>query len=229
MSDPAPHNARFSFAAPLAACGLAIVSALICYFAAGAPLGLFFAGVASAAILLPYLCLINERLSQRVLIAGAFVAGNAIVWLLAIGSITILQWLACSLVLAGFALALLGMLSILIKLIRSPIAAAAIVVTLALAWLTWPIWLSPHLHGADSENFVSWLVWLHPLFAINGALPNLGTWTHQPIMYHLTNLGQDVPYTLPQSVWPCVALHGLIGTALLFASSRPKKHSAASR
>src|SRR5439155_18913499 len=128
--------------------------------------------------------------------------------------ITVLQWLLCDIVLIAFASAVAGQAVAMVKVTRHLLAASAITVILNFAWLSWPIWLAPHLSGARQTMLVSWLVWLHPIFAINGALSDLGTWTHQPIMYHLTNLGQDIPYTLPASVWPCAMAHGLLAIFL---------------
>jgi hypothetical protein len=87
--------------------------------------------------------------------------------------------------------------------------AAAIVIVLALAWLAWPIWLSPALEGR--QTLVNWLVPAHPLLAINGQLSQLGIWTERPLMYRWTVLNQDVSYEMPGNpVW-CIAVHGLIG------------------
>jgi hypothetical protein len=59
------------------------------------------------------------------------------------------------------------------------------------------------------------LVVEHPIFTLNSIFPSLGVWTQQRLMYQLTPLGQDVPYRLPTSIWPCVLLHGVIGLCLL--------------
>ena len=87
-------------------------------------------------------------------------------------------------------------------------SAAAIATLLALAWLTWPIWFSPALRGPGAEKLVAWLVAAHPLFAVNGMLHlRLGIWNEFGIAYHLTSLQDEVAYSLPNSVFPCVLLH----------------------
>jgi tetratricopeptide (TPR) repeat protein len=89
--------------------------------------------------------------------------------------------------------------------------AAALTILLGLAWLTWPIWLAPALN----ESLAAALIRFHPLFALNAALPHLGLWTeHGALMYHLTTLGQHVPYALPNPAWT-ILFHILIA-ALLF-------------
>src|SRR5438094_751127 len=89
-------------------------------------------------------------------------------------------------------------------------------VTLALLWMTWPIWLSPTWKGEESTAGVARLVVCHPAFAINSLLvrPH-GLWTEQSIAYRLTDLSQNVPYTLPKSIWPSTLLHALMGAASL--------------
>ena len=133
---------------------------------------------------------------------------------------TVPQWLLCYIVLIAFAIAVAGLAVAMMKVTRHLLAASAITVILNFAWLSWPIWLAPHLSGARGTALVSWLVWLHPIFAINGALSDLGTWTHEPFMYHLTNLGQDIPYTLPPSVLPCAVAHAALGLLLCITGKR---------
>jgi len=129
------------------------------------------------------------------------------------GIVTIGQALLCGVVLLSYLLAL-GQLTSLLRAVRvAPALAAAIVVGLGLAWLTWPVWLSPALAG--ETRLVGWLVWAHPLFAINAVLIDLGAWSEQRIAYHLTNLGQDVAYALPETILPALLVHlGLAGGAL---------------
>jgi len=86
-------------------------------------------------------------------------------------------------------------------------------VTLGVAWLMWPIWLSPALQGPRGGRLVEWLVPAHPLLAANGVLHEaLGNWTEQAgVAYHYTTLGENVPYSMPENVFACVIVHGLIG------------------
>ena len=114
-----------------------------------------------------------------------------------------------------------GIASIVRRAGAAPLAASAIAVVICLIWLTWPVWLSPYLTGPHADAIVARLVWVHPLFTVNGVLMNLGTWSHLPIAYRdLTTLGQDVPYALPTNIWPSVLTHFIPGFALLWAGSR---------
>jgi len=52
--------------------------------------------------------------------------------------------------------------------------------------------------------------------AINGLLRHLGLWSEQAgVVYHLTNLNQDIPHRLPDSPWPAIAAHLLLGAMCL--------------
>ena len=102
---------------------------------------------------------------------------------------------------------------------RLPASLASVVTTiLTLAWLTWPIWLSPAL--VSHERALGWLCWLHPVLAMNSIVRHLGLWGSpmggSDLAYRfLTNLNQDVAYPKTRSIWPCVSLHLLIGMPLL--------------
>jgi len=225
MTSDAPSAARAPQSVHryfLAVCGfaflLALACSLVCYFEVGGSLGLFIGGIASAALLLPYLTRFDTRASRELLIALAYPLAIAIVWLVASFQfgIPILQLVKSVLVLAAFSFAIVSLKSALMRATRCDVVASAITVVLALAWLSWPIWMSRGVVG--HQTLAGWLVRLHPIFAINGAMPQLGTWTHQPLMYHLTNLGQDVPYELPASIWPCAIAHLMIGAALVAAN-----------
>ena len=91
---------------------------------------------------------------------------------------------------------------------------------LALAWLSWPVWLSPWIAGRD--RLVAWLVAAHPLFALDGALRHLGPpWTEHHWMYtRLTVLNQDVFYSLPGGVGRAVVLCAGIALACLLPYRR---------
>jgi hypothetical protein len=184
-----------------------------CYLTAGASLFFPLGSVLFAAILVPPLCLISPRPAHVVLFASSIALGISAVWML-----TIRGWLPCMLILLSFVLALAAASYLLTRLRDQPVAAAAIVSTIALAWLTWPVWVSPWLPGHD----VHWLVTLHPLFAVNSACRDLGIWTEQRVAYRLTNLAQDVPYQLPASVLPSVAFHAAIAAASLIVSRLAK-------
>jgi hypothetical protein len=181
-------------------------SALACYWTAGPSLGLLLGSVILAAIITPPLSTIS------VWSFAAIALGAALVWL-----INPVGWFACAVVLLAFLAAEAGVTRALMRVHLHPIAASAIVTTISLLWLTWPVWASPWLPG----HSVRWIVTFHPLMAINTAARDLGIWTEQRVAYRLTNLGQDVPYQLPSSVWPCVALHTILAACSLpLAASR---------
>jgi hypothetical protein len=191
------------------ATGLATSAA--CYAAAGPTLQFPIGGVLFAAVLVPPLSLIATRAIDAILIAASVALGIAVIWVF-----TIHAWLPSTIVLLAFTAALSATAQALVRLRINAIIASAIVTLGALGWLTWPVWASSLLVGQR----VHWLVTLHPLFAINGACRDLGIWTEQRVAYHLTNLGQDVPYELPTSVAPSTALHaGWAVAALLLVTA----------
>jgi hypothetical protein len=197
---------------------LSAIAAIACYLSAGPTLGLFLGGLIMVSILTPPLILAEEQSAHRLLALAAILAPFILIWLLApIRSETrISEWLESSIVLIAYATALAG-LSAGLRLARlSATLSAALTVTLALLWMTWPIWLSPTWNGEESTAGVARLVVCHPAFAINSLLvrPH-GLWTEQSIAYRLTDLSQNVPYTLPKSIWFCVAMHLLVGAAFL--------------
>ena len=194
-----PLMAWLGFAASLLLAG-------ICLILVGPTLGLFFGGLGLATTLLPAMSLAGTRWGDRLIVAGGVSDGIALVWLVAVffSSVTLMQWLLCYLLLIAWCLALVGTASLIARF-GNEIVTAAIVVVLGMLWLTCPIWS----HG---ERVASLVVPVHPLFAINGVLQQLGMWTERPIAYrYLLTLGQDVPYELPHSILPCTAVHLLIG------------------
>ncbi|MEO6435160.1 MAG: hypothetical protein ABIP55_05305 [Tepidisphaeraceae bacterium] len=195
-------------AAPFA---LAAVTAMVCYLAAGNGLGFYLGPIVAASFIIPpIVAAVQDRLSA-VIAAGAVVDAIGIVWLFTVPSpdVTFTQWLACYAVLAAYVLALAGVVWVLRQLIGA-LAAAFITVLVALAWLGWPIWTSPWI----TARLAAWLSPAHPLMAINHIMLDMGVWTQGQWMYQHTVLGQDVPYALPESIWPCVILHGVMGLAL---------------
>ena len=100
---------------------------------------------------------------------------------------------------------------------------ATVAVAILLAWLTWPVWMSPYFGTGVGTFFVDRLLSHQPLFAIGGAYRAMGDWTHAPIAYsHLTSLGQDVMFAPPANAWAAIGSHtvvaGVFG-ALAFARS----------
>jgi hypothetical protein len=195
---------------------LSATMALLCLRATGSTAGLFFGGVAFATLIVPPLT--TRR--QPFVAAMAALFGTSAVWLVVAMSdpgVTAGHWASATLVLAGYVIALAGMSAALQRL-RLPFPLPAALTTLLFAlWLSWPIWLSPHLAGRDA--LVGRLVVAHPLMAIDGAVSTGNTalgppWTERPLMYNeLSILSQDVAYSLPATVAWAVLLHAAIGAA----------------
>lgn len=179
---------------------LALVLTIACYAASRQSLGFYFGPIVMSALVIPSLA----RARFGTLRVIAVIDAVAMCWLVAffLRSTTFLQWLACYVVLVAFAFALLTW---------SRAVGATVITLLALAWLSWPVWLSAYVTGP----LAGWLTPAHPLLAVNHVLLDVGVWTQERLMYQFTSLGQDVPYTLPKSIWPCVLLHAGIGSIAL--------------
>ena len=193
----------------LVAFALAALATAWCWWLVGAGLALFLGAILLSALYLPPIALAQTGAS-RWAAPGAAAAGIAIIYLLSLtqADITAAEWLRCSLVCLAFSFALCGFATILTLLRLSAPTAALFTVIFALAWLTWPVWMSPWL----TQTKVDWLVPAHPLLGVNGVLQHLGSWDRAPIAYrHLTILNQDIPYHLPRSIIPAVVVHVAIG------------------
>jgi hypothetical protein len=164
----------------------------------------------------------------RALVAAASVAGGvSLAWL----AVTLLprppeqpypepgDWAACTAAVGAFAFALAGLALVLRGARVGPPVASFATTLLGLAWLTWPVWLSPWLAGR--AGLVGWLVPAHPLLAVNSVVRHLGIWDEQPLAYNLTTLNRDVPYPLPGGILRTVLVHGAIGVVLLSAAILP--------
>jgi hypothetical protein len=204
---------------------LAGLLTLLAYAATGATLGLFFAGVVVATLLTPPLVLTESTRLGQLLCAAAIVDGIAVAWLIALAhpSIGLVDWFRAYVVLAGYALALWGLTALIRRLRLSVPLSAAAVTTLALCWLSWPVWLSPWIAGR--ERLVGLLTGAHPLLALDSVFRELGApWSERYYMYNvLSVLNQDVAYELPGSVLPAVLLHGLVGGAALLLAGRRRR------
>jgi hypothetical protein len=183
---------------------LAAAAVSLCYAAAGETLGFYLGPVMAITLILPMMVGPQPRLMGAVIAAGAIVDAVGIAWLLAVfgPNLTFLQWLACYVILIAYALALMAL---------TRATAAWLAVFVGLAWLTWPVWMSPFLN----ITLAAWLTPAHPLLTINSVVLNHGVWLQQPLMYRYSTLGDDVPYALPQSIWPCVIVHIAIAALLL--------------
>jgi hypothetical protein len=183
---------------------LSIIGIVACYLAAGPTLGLFIGGFFLATFLVPTAPI------------DAILIPIAAVWLLAIfnTSDTIGQWAELCLALFAYSLAISGLSKLLVRLKFSESLATAIPITIGLAWLTWPIWLSPQF-GHLNSAFVNDLVNLHPPLVANGVLLSESPWPERTLAYHLTRLNQDIPMRMPTNTIACTLLHAAIGLFLL--------------
>jgi hypothetical protein len=183
---------------------LCMISIGAVYLAAGPTLGLFIGGFFIATFLVPT--------------CGIFPAAIPIaaIWFVPVIKTpdTLGQWAELCLALLAYSIALSGISQLLRRARISESLATAIPITIGLAWLTWPIWLSPQF-GHLSSRFVNDLVNLHPPLVANGVLTAEPPWPERTIAYHLTRLNQDIPMRLPTNAIACIVLHGAIGLSLL--------------
>jgi len=155
---------------------------------------------------------VAEEPSTRWVPAVSCTIGIALVWLFCCiaDELSFGQWLQCDLVLLAYLAALGGLTSSLAAWRVTPALSAALITVIALAWLTWPVWLSPWL----TQGLVTWLVPAHPIMALNSVVKHLGTWDRAPIAYRqLTTLNEDVSYRLPRTIIPMLAVHVALGAA----------------
>jgi len=95
---------------------------------------------------------------------------------------------------------------------------ASLVTLLAVAWLSWPLWLATFLRGAGTRT-IYWLVQTHPPLVANGVLTWEPPWSERSLAYRrLTNLNQDVMYQLPTSAWRAIIFLLLVAGVLMAVS-----------
>lgn len=209
---------RISWRALLPALVFSLLATLWCWWELGAGLAFLLCSAMLASLYAPLLVSVEVGWN-RVASAVAAIGGVALVWAVATTAmdVSFAQWLRCTLVLGAFVIALGGFVSLLSLARIPPPLASFLTTTVALLWLTWPVWLSPAL----TQQRVDWLVPAHPLLALNGVVAHLGSWDRMPIAYRsLTVLNQDIPYHLPRSILPAVILHIVIGIPGLVLSVR---------
>jgi hypothetical protein len=202
------------------AAGIAVVAQTLCFLLVGVNAGLFFGGVLFATLLIPPMTLTERRFVDRMMIAWVVNDAIALVWMIGIftSPLTTGQWVLAYIVLFAWSSAMLGVACLVERGLRgNAIVASALVVALALMWLTCPIWLARAMpaHPGLAHRIVS----IHPLMAINGAVKEFGLWTERPIAYRkLMTLGQDLPTGLPTSILPATIVHLLLGICCVAAS-----------
>jgi hypothetical protein len=182
---------------------LSALACLAALWAAGPTLGVLFAGFAIIAIVLPPLASHGRQPFAWIGMACASAIGAWLVWAwtgshfggegdLAVAGLTLLS----------FALACAG-LAALVKRLGAPAALGGLVTIVALAWLSWPIWLAHNLPESNGQQISDTLVAAHPLLTMNERLLDRGVWTERPLTYRTTALGQDLAYSPPMMPWIC--------------------------
>jgi hypothetical protein len=203
---------------------LSLIFSIWFSIAIGRNLGLFFGGLLLASILAPLLVVVEKELKSRILIVTGIVGAMTIVWLSCVfnDAITLGEWSGAVMVLLVFALAAAALAALFAR-VRIPPAA---VVVVAIAWLSWPIWLAPALRGGQSsERIVGVVVAVNPTFAMQGALAKSFNvpWAQYRIAYRLTNIGDDIPYQMPTSKLGCGFFHGVIAFIGMLAAHWPRR------
>jgi hypothetical protein len=202
-------------AAPLLLSGTAM---LLCCLTLDATLGLAFAGFAIASLLSPPLAVpelglaINarRRLLSQVTIAVPILIGW--LWVTFAGGWSLGATALLAALLSSY-IAMLSTTAVVVASVTSATVGRGMTSIAAVAWLAWPIWTVDWMTPSLANRLVN----VHPLFAAN-RVTGFAPWPEHGMMYHLTRLGQDLPYALPTSVWPAVTLNvavGLIGLAIV--------------
>ena len=201
---------------------LAALCTAVAYVATGPTAGFFFAGIVLATLLTPPLVVAETLRLRQLLCAASIVDGVGVVWLIALAHplITFGDWFSSYVLLASYVLALWGLVALLRRLRLGEAGASALVTTLALMWISAPVWSSPWIAGR--ERLVGWFTPPHPLLALDSVFRALGPpWSERYYMYNLLSvLNQDVAYELPRGVWTAVLVHGAIGAAGLLIGWR---------
>ncbi len=190
-----------------AAFGCGIGGTAVLCWAADEQLPGFLASACWAATVSPVLVTSCRRGSEDLVVLAAVTAGLGVPWLIChhSGLTATVETLKCLWVVLAVLTTQVGTVRLARQCRITPTVAAGISVVVGVLWLTWPLWLTtaPPL-----------VVKLHPLLAINGLLAaDLGIWTECPAAYRVMTLGQDVPYSLPPSPYPCVLFHLATGVA----------------
>jgi hypothetical protein len=212
MIKPTTIHARCWAIAPLIAA--AVISGLmtgLCEIGRS-PLAGTFGALAVLCLTLPPLLAAVERTGNAIALCLISTAAAMLAWLAL--PMDWVQWWRCAAVALTFGIAISGAMQLGRALRIPPIAMSPACTIVGIAWLAWPIWLSPWLAGR--ERLVSWLAFAHPLLTLNSILIDQGIWTERPQMYGWTALNQDVSYAMPPGIGWCVLLH-TAGGLLCFA------------
>jgi len=212
---------QFILKTVLVPAGLGAGAGWACSVAAGATLGLVLGPLVFVALSVPPLVASCATRRESVSVVVAFFLALLVWPILMFHDARVALW---GLLLLAFALGVAGLVRGLMTLRVSDFFASAFGTVVALAWLSWPVWLAPQLSGSRGESVVGWMVAAHPLFATNALFIKLGVWTEMGTAYRLTNLNQDVAYALPNGPWACIILHA---TLALVLAVRPQAESEA--
>jgi hypothetical protein len=179
-----------------------LIASILGLVVCGPELGGVFALIAVAALLTPVFSTDKEFAESGVFLGVAIPAAS----LLVRDTLDGRQLMQLTLLLAAFTAALAALTRLLIALRFSPTLASSLVIVATIAWLAWPIWISPWVTADLANMFVP----VHPLLAINGATPQLGYWQQSRLMYHLTSLGPDVHAPPPDTAAAAIIVHAVI-------------------
>jgi hypothetical protein len=177
-------------------------------------LGIVIAGLFIVVLIVPALTAGKRRLTGRLRTTVTVTVAVAAAWLL-FGQAPIGQWCAAAVLLGSVAFVSLAATFALENARLHPVLAAAAVVVIGVAWLAWPVWLSPWLDGSVPRRLTAMLVEIHPPLVANGILTATPPWTELTVAYHLTVLNQDVPIAMPMSILPCVGSNLFLGLVLV--------------
>jgi len=168
-------------------------------------------------LVLPPLSAGLTGLPARLAVLGCCAGAVAATWMALVrpDAATIGEWCVISMVMACYGTALAGIVALLDRIRIAPPLSSGIAIIMGVAWLTWPVWLSPWMAMSASESIINILVAFHPPLVCNGILTFTPPWTEQSMAYALTVLGQDVPLRLPTNALPCVGFH-LVVAAIAF-------------
>lgn len=202
---------------------LATLAAISLHHYAGPTIGAYLGAALLISLLLPPLILIADLWCHRLILLAAVGLPFLIQWLTIRDEMSALfsELTLCALVLLAWALLLTGLVAALARILPAALASTATMV-FALAWQTWPIYLSRAWNGSDSAPAIARWAIFNPIMQIDGILsPRIGSWTAQSVAYHLTDLVQNVPYSAPSHTWLCILTHTALGALLLFTASFP--------
>jgi len=212
-----------SLAAIVAAllCGsVALIASLIVYALIDVTLGTVFASVFIAGLVSVAVGPLARNWREVVLLSLSVALASSLILLLGLFDQPRLAMPAVQLVsfLIAFSGAIVSVTSLLSRGVGESAARGPVTIVL-LAWLTWPVWMSPAFGTSLGTWMIDHAFAYQPLMALNGAYHVLGDWSHSDIAYkYFTNLGQDVLFEMPPHAWHSTILHGtiaFIATALI--------------